>query len=119
MLKQLTAQFTILFMVLANATPFLAREAPCEESCCTTVSCCEMGGDAANQCEMEMTACETHVFIPLLSAPLVKQEHQVQLTIGPRPEPVTTPQVDQWQFPPNTHEADSGPDLFRTLPLLI
>ncbi|MCF7797691.1 MAG: hypothetical protein K9N11_10085 [Lentisphaeria bacterium] len=119
MLKKLIAQFTILFMVMANATPFLTREAPCEESCCTTVSCCEMGGDAASQCEMEMTSCEAHVFIPLITAPLVKQEHQVQLTIESRPDPVLLPLITQCQFPPNTHEADSGPAPFRTLPLLI
>ncbi|MCF7802550.1 MAG: hypothetical protein K9N34_11110 [Candidatus Marinimicrobia bacterium] len=119
MLKKFTALFAILFMVMANATPFLERESACEESCCTTVTCCDEMKDEATQCDMEMTACEAHLFFPVVTAPLVKQEHQVQLTIEPRPEPIITPPVAQWQCPPNTHEGDSGPDLFRTLPLII
>lgn len=120
MLKKFTSLFIITFMLSATAAPLLVSDAPeCEHPCCSGDSCCSMNSGEEMQCDMEMTQCETHVFFSVLTAPLVKQEHQVQLTMIPVPEIVISAQSSQWIDIPQTHQSDSGPDLFRTLPLII
>ncbi len=52
----------------------------CEEACCEKpVSCCE--SEDTTKCEMTLTSCNISLFIPLVSAPLIKVESNIQLDI--------------------------------------
>ena len=119
MLRKFTSLFIITFMLGANAAPLLAQDPVCEHPCCTGETCCAMGSVEEMQCDMEMTQCEPHIFFSVLTAPLVKQEHQVQITIEPVADVAFPIRSDQWIDSPQTHQSDSGPDLFRTLPHII
>ena len=116
MLKKVTSLLIIALMLGVNAAPLLAQN---QKSCCESNSCCMMKNSREMQCDMEMRQCESHIFFTVLTAPLVKQEHKVQLTITPVPQLVISAPITQWIDIPRVHEADSGPDIFRTLPLII
>ena len=121
MLKRTTSLLIIAFILGANITPLLSASQVCTMPCCsTTTSCCAgMENSEKMTCDMTMSSCETPVFYSVLSAPLVVQEHLVEMTIQPMTAGISPVVSSKWQRSPQDHHDDSGPDLFRTLPLII
>jgi len=79
--RKYTALAVLLLIAVMQVMPFVPTHEICEEACCEKpVSCCEsMDSDG---CEMAMTSCNTSMFIPLLTAPLIKVESNIQLDMA-------------------------------------
>lgn len=79
-----TALFTLLIIGAMQVLPFLPTHTSCEAACCVeAVTCCETG--VSTGCEMAMTSCSVSLFVPLISAPLIKVESTVHLDIALAP----------------------------------
>ena len=79
-----TALFTLILIGMMQAVPFLPTHSSCQAACCVEVaSCCETEVDTG--CDMSMTSCNVTLFIPLISAPLIKVESHVDLDIAAVP----------------------------------
>lgn len=62
---------TLILIGMMQAMPLVPAHMNCQEDCCATpVSCCEMEQNTG--CDMAMTSCSVTLFVPLLSAPLIK-----------------------------------------------
>lgn len=79
-----TALFTLILIGMMQAVPFLPTHTNCQAACCVeAVSCCETQVDTG--CDMAMTSCNVTLFIPLISAPLIKVESHIDLDIASAP----------------------------------
>ncbi|MCF7826440.1 MAG: hypothetical protein K9M55_00825 [Candidatus Marinimicrobia bacterium] len=92
-----TAIYTLILIGMMQVIPLVPTHHNCQAACCATVaSCCDTEGETG--CDMAMTSCNVTLFIPLISAPLIKVESNVHLDM------TTTPRVsfdilpDQFQF---------------------
>ena len=75
-----TAVLTLILIGIMQVLPFIPAHNNCQAACCVeTVSCCE--AEASTGCDMAMTSCSVSLFVPLISAPLLKVESNVQLDI--------------------------------------
>jgi len=73
-----TTLVVLLIMGVMQALPFMQSHTDCQDACCQqTVSCCEQ--EASSGCEMAMTSCSVKLILPLVSAPLIKAESNIQL----------------------------------------
>lgn len=73
-----TAMLTLLLLGVMQVMAFVPAHASCEAACCEKpVSCCEV--EEYSACEMSMTSCNVSMFIPLVSAPLIKVVSNVDL----------------------------------------
>jgi len=80
-----TALLTLILIGMIQAVPFVPAHNDCQSACCVeTVSCCETEVDTG--CDMAMTSCNVSLFIPLISAPLIKVESNIQLDIDTAPQ---------------------------------
>ncbi len=119
MLKNITSLFIVTLMLGTNAAPLLAAIPARVQSCCRGDAGCAMHTGKTLKCDMGIKPCEPHIFFAVLMAPLIKQEHNVQLTSTPVPQFIVSALVTQWIEIPRVHQADSGPNLFRAFPLII
>lgn len=79
-----TAILTLLLIGIMQVIPFVPTHNNCQAACCAeAVSCCETQVDTG--CDMAMTSCNTTVFVPLISAPLIKVESNVHMDIALNP----------------------------------
>ena len=61
--------------------PFVPTHNNCEAACCIeAVTCCK--AEVNMNCAMAMTSCNISLFVPLISAPLIKVESIVQLDVA-------------------------------------
>ncbi|MBC8375844.1 MAG: hypothetical protein H8E26_07340 [FCB group bacterium] len=108
-----TAIFTLVLIGMMQAVPFIPTHNNCQAVCCVeTVSCCETQVDTG--CDMAMTSCNVTLFVPLISAPLIKVESNISLDIAsapmlymevlPEQSQVNTTNLDHFQeAPPPDH----------------
>jgi len=76
-----TALVVLMLLAVMQVLPFIPTHDVCQASCCdTAVTCCE--AEEYSGCEMAMTSCNMSMFIPLVSAPLIKVESNVQLDVA-------------------------------------
>lgn len=69
---------TLLLMCIMQVLPFVPGPEECESACCAKpVNCCET--EVKTGCDMAMTSCSISMFMPLISAPLVKVNSVIQL----------------------------------------
>lgn len=67
---------TLVLIGIMQAMPLVPAHMNCQEACCATpVSCCE--SEQGTGCDMAMTSCSVTLFVPLISAPLIKVDHTV------------------------------------------
>ena len=79
-----TAILTLLIIGVMQVLPFVPTHKSCEAACCQEAATyCET--ESSSSCEMSMTSCEVSIFIPLISAPLIKIESHVQFEIAATP----------------------------------
>ncbi|NQV15218.1 hypothetical protein HQ531_07150 [bacterium] len=72
---------TLLLMGVMQVLPFAPAPEDCEAECCNKpVNCCQ--AEVKTGCDMVMTSCNVSMFMPLMSAPLVKVNSAVQLDIS-------------------------------------
>ncbi len=70
-----------MLLAVMQVLPFIPTHDVCLASCCDqAVSCCDT--EEYSGCEMAMTSCNMSMFIPLVSAPLIKVESNVQLDVA-------------------------------------
>ena len=107
-----------MLIAVMQVFPFIPTHEVCEEVCCDKpVTCCEsMDNDG---CEMAMTSCNMSLFIPLVTAPLIKVESNIQLDISlssPSPDEVSEDE-NEFELLDITTLADLPPPGY--FPLLI
>jgi len=79
-----TAILTLILIGTMQAVSFIPVHESCQAACCVqTTSCCET--EMKTGCDMAMTSCNVSLFIPLLSAPLIKVESVVHLDMAVAP----------------------------------
>lgn len=92
---KITSIFVLLLVGMMQVLPFVPTHVDCKDACSVaTQSCCEEG--AATGCEVAMTSCSASLFLPLISAPLLKVESTVQLdafVLTLLPEPAMLSQI--------------------------
>lgn len=107
-----------MLLAVMQVLPFIPTHDVCQASCCDkAVTCCET--EEYSGCEMTMTSCNMSMFIPLVSAPLIKVDSNVQLDITLN-QTVSNemPSAEQQVVPPIVMaHAESSPQ--GNLPLLI
>ncbi|MBT4034032.1 MAG: hypothetical protein HOB84_15245 [Candidatus Marinimicrobia bacterium] len=104
-----TAIFTLILIGMMQAVPFLPTHTNCQAVCCVeAVSCCET--QVETECDMAMTSCNVTLFVPLISAPLIKVDSNISLDIASAP--VLHIEVLPEQFQVNS----TNPDHFQVAP---
>ena len=79
-----TAILTLILIGVMQVLPFVPSHSNCQDACCVEVdSCCD--APATDGCEMAMTSCSVSLFIPLISAPLIKIDSNIQLDMDLAP----------------------------------
>lgn len=67
----------LLVIACMQVLPFIPTHMNCEDACCASAkNCCQP--EASTGCEMAMTSCSIILFLPLVSAPLIKVETAMQ-----------------------------------------
>ncbi len=96
-----------------QAFPFIPTHDNCQAACCAEpVSCCD--NEVETGCDMAMSSCNMTLFVPLISAPLIKVESNTSLDIAfagplqmevlPERSLISTINVDHFQeAPPPDH----------------
>ncbi len=75
-----TALLSLLLFGGVQVLPFIPTHSNCEAACCVTeVSCCD--SEVKTGCDMAMTSCSVSLFMPLISAPLIKVDSNFQMDL--------------------------------------
>ena len=113
-----TAVLTLLLLAVMQVMPFVPAHGSCEAACCEKpVSCCE--AEEYSGCDMAMTSCNIAMFIPMVSATLIKVDSNVQLDMMVA-EPVANETLNSQKYlvsPEITLLDETAPP--GNLPLLI